>query len=284
MNVAVVTDSTAYLSPEQYKQTGIRNVPLAVILEGKAYREEIDLSTEEFFTRVDQMDHLPTSSQPTVGDLLAVYQELADEGYDAIISIHLSKNISGTYQNAASVAESFHPAQVTAYDSKHSSGGQAVLALEAARLAKAGYTVKEIVAQLDVLRDSMRLFFVVDDLKNLVKGGRLSSAAGALGTMLKIKPVLTFVNGKIEVFEKIRTQRKARLRIEELLEAELKEKEYPINASILHTNNEQVAKEWQQDLIRKFPGIAFDILYIGPVIGVHTGQGAIGLVLYKQTH
>lgn len=282
MKVAVVTDSTAYLSPEQYEETGIRKIPLSVIIDGKAYREEFDITAAEFFEKVEQMDHLPTSSQPTVGDFLTVYQELAAEGYEAIISIHLSKKISGTYQNAASVADSFEQAHVYAYDSELTSGGQAALALEAAKLASQGCAPEKIIEKLDEIRETAKLFFVVDELKNLVKGGRLSSAAGALGTMLKIKPVLTFSDGIIDVFDKIRTQKKALLRIETLLEKELKEKDYPLSVFILHTDNVENAKNWKKELEIKFPQIDFGIAHLGPVIGVHTGQGALGMVWYKK--
>lgn len=281
MKIAIVTDSTAYLSVDQYAETGIRKVPLSVIMEGKAYREEIDMTTREFFSRIDKMDHLPTSSQPSVGDFFTVYQELAAQGYEAIISIHLSKKISGTYQNALSVADSFTQCRIYPYDSEMTSGGQAALALEASRLAEQGISPEEILESLEQLKETIQLYFVVDDLKNLVKGGRLSSAAGALGTMLKIKPVLTLKEGEIGVYDKIRTQKKALQRIEELLEQDVKEQTYDIRAYVVHADNLEKAEAWKSELGKRFPSVSFQVAHLGPVIGVHTGPGTLGMVWSK---
>jgi len=282
LKVAVVTDSTAYLSSKEYEKTDVRRVPLSVIMEGKAFREEEELSASEFYEKLDGMVQLPTSSQPTVGDFYTVYRELVAEGYEAIISIHLSKKISGTYQNALSVAASFEGAEIFPYDSERTSAAQGLLALEAAKLAQKGATPQEILARLDELKETTRLFFVVDDLKNLVKGGRLSSAAGTVGTLLKIKPVLTFEEGNITVHDKIRTQKKALKKIEELLQNDSATKQYPIQATIVHGDDPQQAEAWKSELEVKFPEVTFYIGHLGPVIGVHTGRGALGMVWSKK--
>lgn len=282
MKIAIVTDSTAYLTNDQYKENKVKMVPLSVVMEKEAFREEVDITMEEFLARVDQMATLPTSSQPTVGDFMNAYQELADEGYDAIISIHISKKLSGTFQNAASVANSFEQIPIFVYDSEFTAAGQAKLVFEAVKLANQNLPVEDIIKELDAIKETLQLYFVVDDLSNLVKGGRLSSAAGALGTLLKIKPILTIDEGELGVFDKIRTQKKALNKIGEILGKTIENSDYPIEATIVNVHAAEKAEAWKNELEATYPQLKITISHLGPVIGVHTGRGALGLLISKQ--
>lgn len=282
MSIAVVTDSTAYLSHEQYDLYNIYSIPLSCIVQSEVYKEEIDITSEEFFLRVREMDKLPTSSQPTVGDFTALYEELGKE-YDAIISIHLSSGISGTYQNAVSVSLAIEHVEIYPYDSELAAAGQAFQVIEAAKLAQKGATVEEILEKLDQIKEATELYFVVDDLTNLVKGGRLSRAAGSVATLLSIKPVLTFVDGLIVPFDKIRTKKKALRKIENLLEESVRSSDYPIQATVVHAFSEQEGLAFKENLETKFPDVEFNLSFLGPVIGVHTGEGAIGMTWTIKT-
>ena len=282
MKIAIVTDSTAYLTNDQYKENKVKMVPLSVVMEKEAFREEVDIKMDEFLARVDQMATLPTSSQPTVGDFMNAYQELADEGYDAIISIHISKKLSGTFQNAASVANSFEQIPIFVYDSEFTAAGQAKLVFEAVKLANQNLPVEDIIKELDAIKETLQLYFVVDDLSNLVKGGRLSSAAGALGTLLKIKPILTIDEGELGVFDKIRTQKKALNKIGEILGKTIENSDYPIEATIVNVHAAEKAEAWKNELEATYPQLKITISHLGPVIGVHTGRGALGLLISKQ--
>ena len=282
MKIAIVTDSTAYLTNDQYKENKVKMVPLSVVMEKEAFREEVDITMEEFLARVDQMATLPTSSQPTVGDFMNAYQELADEGYDAIISIHISKKLSGTFQNAASVANSFEKIPIFVYDSEFTAAGQAKLVFEAVKLANQNLPVEDSIKELDAIKETLQLYFVVDDLSNLVKGGRLSSAAGALGTLLKIKPILTIDEGELGVFDKIRTQKKALKKIGEILGKTIENSDYPIEATIVNVHAAEKAEAWKNELEATYPQLKITISHLGPVIGVHTGRGALGLLISKQ--
>lgn len=282
MSIAVVTDSTAYLSHEQYDLYNIYSIPLSCIVQSEVYKEEIDITSEEFFLRVREMDKLPTSSQPTVGDFTALYEELGKE-YDAIISIHLSSGISGTYQNAVSVSQAIEHVEIYPYDSELAAAGQAFQVIEAAKLAQKGATVEEILEKLDQIKEATELYFVVDDLTNLVKGGRLSRAAGSVATLLSIKPVLTFVDGLIVPFDKIRTKKKALRKIENLLEESVRSSDYPIQATVVHAFSEQEGLAFKENLETKFPDVEFNLSFLGPVIGVHTGEGAIGMTWTIKT-
>lgn len=282
MRIAIVTDSTAYLTDAQYQKLNVRKVPLSCVFDSEVYKEEVDITTEEFFLKVREVKELPTSSQPTIGDFTAVYQELG-KTHDAIISIHLSSKISGTFQNAYSVAQSLEDVAVYPYDSGIAAAGQAFFVIEAAKMAQQGKSAEAILACLDQMKEAMDAYFVVDDVTNLVKGGRLSRTKGNLATLLKIKPVLTFEDGEIVLFDKIRTKKKALRRIEEVFEEAVEQAEVPLQATVLHAYSEKAGREFKERLENKFPNIRFHFSFFGPVIGVHVGEGALGVVWTVDT-
>lgn len=275
MKIAIVTDSTAYLTKKQYDENHIYRLALSVIVNGEALKEEEDITSEQYFDLIRDNETLPTSSQPTVGDIETLFTELAKE-YDAIISVHLSSKISGTYQSVASAGKFIEGIKVYPYDSGLSCTAQAYFVLEAARLANQGAGVQEILDTFDQMQQSLKAYFVVDDLHHLVRGGRLSNGAASIGTLLKVKPILHFKDKKIVVYEKIRTQKKAMRRIEELLGADI-EKGYPIISTIIHANAEDKAIIWKESLEAAFPEVVFKLSYFGPVIGTHLGEGALGM-------
>ena len=275
MKIAIVTDSTAYLTHEQYKQNNIYMLPLSVVVGNEVYREEVDITSEEFFEKVRTMENLPTSSQPTTGEIVTLFEQLAKD-YDAVISVHLSSKISGTYQNVAGAASMVEGIKVFPYYSGISCMAQGYFALEGARMAKHGATVEEILTAFDEMQKTLRAYFMVDDLNHLVRGGRLSNGAAILGSMLKIKPILHFEDKEIVVFEKIRSSKKALKRIEGML-VEDSEKGYPIVATIIHANAEEEALKWKKHLEKTLPTVRFELSYFGPVIGTHLGEGALGM-------
>lgn len=276
MRIAIVTDSTAYLSEEDYERGNVYSVPLSCIFKDGAYREGVDMTTEEFFEKVRTVSELPTSSQPTVGDFTGVYEILQKE-YDAIISIHLSSKISGTYQNSHTVARSIGDINVYPVDTELTAAGQAFLVREASKMASEDKTVQEIIDHLEAMKKITELYFVVDDLTNLIKGGRLSKAAGGFATLLKIKPVLTLKAGEIVPYDKIRTKKKALKKIESLFEEAIEKADYPIKATVIHAYSEEEGLAFKARLEKNFPNIPFEMSYVGPVIGVHAGEGAVGL-------
>ena len=216
MKIAVVTDSTAYLTKEEYAEYGVYVMPLSVIFGQETYREDIDISAEEFYAKVKTSSIFPTSTQPPLGESYELFRELAQD-YDAIIPITISSGISGTYQTCVAVAEDMKD-EIAIYpiDSEISCAPQARAVKLAAIMAKSGeYSPEEIVETVQRLVDRTTAYFIVDDLSNLQRGGRLSAGAALVGAMLKIKPILTFVDKKIVPFEKIRTQQKAMKRIEQ---------------------------------------------------------------------
>ncbi|MDY0408924.1 DegV family protein [Virgibacillus soli] len=280
MKVAVMTDSTAYIPADIREQLGIHMVPLSVVFEDETYREEIDITTETFYEKLQKAKELPTTSQPSIGYFTEKLEELKKD-YDAVISIHLSSGISGTYLAAASAGEMVEGIKIYPYDSEISCMAQGFYVLEAAKLAKEQKSPEEIIARLNEMKKSLQAYFMVDDLTNLQRGGRLSSAQALIGGLLQVKPILYFADKVIVPFEKIRTRKKAINRIMGMLEEDAN-KGKNLNVVFIHGNDEQSALDLQKEFTGKYPSIETSISYFGPVIGTHLGQGAIGVSWYEK--
>ncbi|MCT3296664.1 DegV family protein [Lactiplantibacillus pentosus] len=279
MKIAVVTDSTSYLTPQEVADNDIHVVPIPVIIDGKVYQEGVDIKTDDFYANMKSFKSFPSTSQPPVGEMVAFYNRLGDQGYDAVISIHLASTISGFYNSLMNMRDMVDNIQLYPYDSQITVRLMGYLALEAARMAKAGRSVDEILARMDDLRASMGEYFIVDDLQNLVRGGRLSNASAFIGSVLRIKPLLTFDDDSHEIvaFEKVRSTKKALARVEQLFAQAQAKVDYPLRAIIVQGNNLAAAEDWKQKLQQQYPDMPIDITYFGPVIGAHLGDKSLAL-------
>ncbi|MER2060461.1 MAG: DegV family protein [Niallia sp.] len=278
MKTAIVTDSTAYIPLEVREKYDIHMIPLTVILDTEVYEEERELRAAEFYEIIKTKD-LPTTSQPSIGKFVELFEKLS-ENYDEVISVHLSSGISGTYQGAISAGDMVEGIDVFAFDTEVSCMVQGFYAIEAAKLAKQGKTAAEIMPILDELKETSHAYFMVDDLSNLQRGGRLSSAQAIIGSLLQVKPLLHFQDKLIVPFEKIRTKKRAMKRIVELLREATNGD--PYYAVIIHANREEEAIEWKAELEQEFPNIEFSLSYFGAVIGTHLGEGSMGLGWMKK--
>lgn len=279
MKIAVVTDSTSYLPEELIQKYDIRVVPIPFILNEKTYEEGVDITTEEFYSLLAQSPELPSTSQPPLGEMISLYEDLRDEGYEAVISIHLAATISGLVGNLQNIASQIEGIKVIPYDSGITVRLMGELAVAAAQDAAKGMDIDSIIAHLDELRSTVDEYFLVDDLQNLVKGGRLSNASAFIGTMLKIKPILTFDDdtNKIVAFDKVRSMKRAKKRVESLFIEQLEKTDYPVHLFVIHANNEKAANEWRDSLQEQFPNLRISVTYFGPVIGCHLGEKAMAL-------
>ncbi|TSI07335.1 DegV family protein [Lysinibacillus sp. BW-2-10] len=275
MSIAVVTDSTAYLTPEERARYNIRMIPLSVNLEDGSYEEEVEITTSEFYNKVRNSKQFPKTTQPPVGKFVALFEELAKD-YDEVICIHLSSGISGTYQGAVQAGQMVDAITVHTFDSEISCAPQGYYVIKAAEMAEQGASAEEIFSTLEEMKQSNQAFFVVDDLAHLQRGGRLSAAAALVGGLLQVKPILCFENKVIVPAEKIRTKKKALRRVEELLAKDAAQYDR-IQATVIHANCEEEGREWMNQLAETYPNVEFDLSYFGPVIGTHLGEGSIGL-------
>ena len=279
MKTAVVTDSTAYLTAEECQQYNIHIIPLSVHLHDGTYDED-KITATEFYDKVRGAKEFPKTTQPPVGKFVELYEQLGND-YDDVVTIHLSSGISGTYLGALQAGEMAENVNVYGFDTEVACGPQGMYAIEAAKLAAQGASGEEIIAHLHALKETMQAYFIVDDLGHLQRGGRLSAASALIGGLLQVKPILHFQNAKIEPFEKIRTQKKALRRVDELLEEATKQHD-SLQAVVIHANCEEQGREWMASLQQKFPQVDFKLSYFGPVIGTHLGEGSLALGWMKK--
>lgn len=278
MKTAIITDSTAYIPKELRDELNIHMVPLSVIFGQETYREEIDMTNAQFYEMV--REQLPTTSQPPIGEFVSLFETLAKE-YDAVVVVTLSSGISGTYQGAVSAGEMVEGIDVYTFDSEISAMIQGFYVLEAAKMAKQDKTPQDILARLGEMKQSMKAYIMVDDLSHLQRGGRLNAAQAFVGSLLQVKPIVHFVDGKLVPFEKIRTRKKALKRIFDLL-GEVASEGAPMKASVIHANHPEEGEEIKAELERAYPNVEFTLSYFGPVIGTHLGEGAVGIGWYKK--
>lgn len=280
IKTAVVTDSTAYLTLEERKAYNIHMIPLGVNIEGTVYDEEVTITATEFYDRVRGAKEFPKTTMPPIGKFVELFEKLATD-YDEIVTIHLSSGISGTFEGAVQAGKMVENINVYAFDSEVAAYLQGMYVKEAAKKAAEGASGLEILAHLEELKTSMEDYIIVDDLQHLQRGGRLSAAAALIGGLLQVKPVLTFQDKVIVPFEKIRTRKKALRRVEEQL-AKAVEKYGALQATIIHANCEEEAREWMNSLSEQYPTVDITLSYFGPVVGTHLGEGAIAMGWLKN--
>lgn len=276
---AVLTDSTAYLDKQTLEELGIYTIPLSVIFSGKNYREEMDLSTDAFYEKLSTEEALPTTSQPAIGMFTELLQELKDEGYTDVVSVHLSSKISGTLQTALSAGEMVEGITLHGVDSEISCAPQGFLARTAAKLALEGTPPENIVAELEKIKAQIRAYFVVHDLHHLRRGGRLNGAQALIGSMLQIKPILHFEEGLIVPYAKVRTEKKALNHILDMLFDDLAAGNVN-EVTVIHANNRAGAMQLKEKIAEQHPTTTIQISYFGPVIGTHLGSGSLGVSRY----
>jgi DegV family protein with EDD domain len=246
-------------------------------LGGKEYEDFVDITADAFYeTVVNNPDIAISTSQTPTGKIAEVYESFKAEGYDSVVAITISSKLSGTYQGAVLAASMVEDLEIEVVDSRSVSHGEYYLVKRAIEMAKAGRTVKEIKAELDVLRENIRIFVLVDTLKYLVKNGRLSATSGFLGTLLKIKPLLHVLpEGTLVPLEKIRTTSKARERLLELLIEDIKDKK--VDIFIAYTNNKPDAEVIKQLILAQRADVLVELVPLTPVVGAHAGPGTLGV-------
>jgi len=278
--IAIVTDSTANLPQEWVKQYSIEVVPLKIHWGDENYRDGIDLTPAEFYAKLAHSKAWPTTSQPSMQDFLDIFQRIAEHA-DGIIVPLISSGISGTVASAQMAAQEFSRVPIEIIDTHITSMGQILIILAIARAIEQGKFLQEVKQLGEEIAHKLRVFFAVDTLEYLHRGGRINGAARYLGTALNIKPILYFnEEGKIDALERVRTKRKALQRIIELAEQQANGK--PVHVGIVHANAPQLAQEFQADVQQRLRCEEVFTVEFSPVIGVHVGPGTIGIALYSS--
>lgn len=274
--VAIVTDSTAYLPEECIKQHNISVTPLSVIWGDEVYQDGVDIQAEEFYERLPKTKVMPTTSQVTPAVMMSTFGTLLEQGYD-VLGVFLSSKISGTVQSAIQAREMIGAdGKIAIVDSLLTTMSMGWPALTAARAAQAGESLAQCEKVAQHASDNSGLFFVVETLEFLRRGGRISNTQAMAGTILNIKPVLEMRDGKIESVEKIRTKQKAIQRMVELT-AERIHGRTPIRIAVTHANSEADAFVLLELAQQQFDPVETLITPLSPVIGTHAGPGTVAL-------
>ncbi|MBM3134216.1 MAG: DegV family protein [Chloroflexi bacterium] len=277
--IAIVTDSSAYLPADLVERYGIHVMPLKVAFGQTVYRDCVDITEEEFYHKLAQAKELPVTSQPSAGEFLVFYQEVARQA-QGIVSIHISGALSGTYNSAMTARDMLPDVPIEVVDSRSASMGQGFLALAAARAAEEGQGLSEIATLTRDLVPRLNVIFVLDTLKYLHKGGRIGGAQALMGSMLAIKPLLHLHEGRVEPLEKVRSRGKAVQRLVEIMAERLQGQ--PARVAILHSASRQEAEALRAEIAARFPCRELLLSGVSPVIGTHTGPGCLGLAFYAD--
>ncbi len=277
--IAIVTDSTSDLTPAQAIEYNIHVRPLYVVFGDTMYKDGIDIHPDEFYDKLKASQTLPTTSQPSPGEFIELYESLLAAGYDSIVSIHLSSGLSGTAAAARQAAETMEK-DIHVFDSHSISAGVAIQAVVAARAVKAGKTLPEVLEILEGCRKNVEVVFTLNTLEYLAKGGRIGKAKGLLGSLLNIKPIIKVEEGIYVDAGKARSQKQALEQMVELF-ADLAKGRKAVEFIVAEGMAEASGRHLKARLEETF-GIEGIICKVGPVVGVHTGPGTVGAaVLYE---
>ena len=276
MKLAVITDSSAFLQAETLRKEDLFVLDIPVNIDGQEYVEGVNLTAQEFYEKMASASELPKTSQPSIAKLDEILSSLKDKGYTHALGLFLSSGISGFYQNIQYMKDEYEGLTIAFPDTRITNAPLGYMVESVFKWTEQGEDFESILDKVTEQIENTSAFIMVDDLDHLVKGGRLSNGAAILGNLLSIKPILYFNDqGVIEVYEKVRTEKKATKRLVEIVKEATANGNYQI--TVIHGNAPQKAADLRQLLIDG--GVATDvsIATFGSVIGTHLGEGSIAL-------
>jgi len=275
--IAIVTDSTSFLPTDLVKKHNITVTPQILIWDGQELRDGIDIQPSEFYTRLKTAKTMPSTSQVSPAMMQSTFQNLTDQGFE-ILGLFVSSKLSGTMQSAVQAKEAMGTTgeKIMIVDSFATSMSLGLIVLAAARAADNGASLSECVAAAEKARQNSGLFFAVDTLEFLHRGGRIGGAQRFIGSALNLKPILALKDGKVEGVERIRTKSKAHDRVLELIAEQVNGKSN-IRLATLHANASEEAKALLDRAAKQLNPIETIFAEVSPVVGTHTGPGTVGL-------
>jgi len=274
--IAVVTDSAACLPAELIRQYDIHVIPYGLIWDNEVFLDGVNITPEEFYRRFAHSNTYPTTSQPAMQDFLSLYARLVqEEGVDGIVSIHVPQEVSGTVDQARLAAREMAPTPVRVIDARTATIAEGFVVLAAARVAAAGGSLEEVIAAAERTIPRVNFFATLTDLKYVHRGGRIGEAVALLGSRLRIHPILHLREGRVAVAGVVRSRRRAREWMVELMAREVGTA--PVRASVFHADALEEAKQLAEVVQARFDPLEFYITEFTPVMGAHSGPGVIGL-------
>jgi len=272
--IHLVTDSTANLTPEIKSEFNVHTISLKLCVGDQTFDEEGGITQEEFFKLLERVDTTPTTSQPSAGEFIELYERLTGGG-DEVISIHISEGLSGTVPNAIAAAQEVAPDRISVVDSRTAAIGLILMVVAAGEAIAAGQDRAQVVDMLARMVEESEAIFYVEDLAYLHKGGRIGGAARFIGTLLNIKPILYIDGGKIEALDKERTTRRAKARMLDEIAQRMGQR--PVRVAVGHIRAPEAAAEMADRARARLNCVSSYITEIGPAIGSHLGPGFLGL-------
>ena len=278
--VAIVTDSTADLPEELYVQNNITVVPLSVIFGEEVYIDNRqDLTVDRFFEKLKSSSKLPTTAQPTPADFIKVYRKLMEDN-DNILSIHISKKMSGTTDSAETAKKEIGSSSITVIDSELTTIALGLIILKASQMAKAGYSIEEIVSKVKDLKTSMNTLFIPHTLEYLQKGGRIGRAKGLIASLLEIKPILTLHLGEVSQYRTTRRWNQAKNEMLSSMQSMIKGNGN-LYLSVADADLEEEGNEMTEKIKQMFKPAFVLRSKIGCIVGTHLGP-AIAIAFYEE--
>ena len=278
--IAWVTDSTGFLDEELKASEGLSVVPINIRMEGKDYIDGVDITHDDIYEAMENRGAEITTSQPSVGQFLETYQKLAEQKYDRIISFLLSEKLSGTVSSSIQAGQ-LAAVPVHTFDSRLLSYPMTYIMKKAIGWHKTGASVAEILDRAARLRDSNETYVLIGNLNQLYKSGRLGSIKYYLGSFLRIKPIVSLVEGSLEIQDIARSEGHA----EKIIFGKLKhavEKYQITDCMILHGQFRKQAEEWAERIKSLYPELALHVYPLGTAIGLHTGGSTLGISWFKE--
>ncbi len=272
-HIHVVTDSTAYLTEQQVAAAGVTVVPVQVIVAGKSYREGSEIQPAQVADALREWKVI-TTSRPTPADFAEAYAAAAEAGADAVVSVHLSAQMSGTYESAVMAARQA-PVPVHTVDSHSVAMGLGFPVLAAAEVARSGAALEDVAQTAEKVAAGAQVLFYVDTLEFLRRGGRIGGAAALFGTALRVKPLLQLLDGRVAPLEKARTASKAIGRLADIAVERIGQSS--VDVAVQHLSSPDRASDLAAELERRLPGTTVAVSEIGAVVGAHVGPGTVAV-------
>jgi len=278
---AIMVDGTAGVPDELASELDIRVLPLHVNFGEESFTAGVDLSSAQFYERLERPDARPTTSQPSLGECTAAFEAVQREGAERILAITVATELSGTY-SALTTAREQVSIPVEVVDSRATSGSIALIGLAAARARARGASFDEAAALARRLAGNVKLYAIIDTLEQLKRSGRASGMQAMFGSLLSIKPILKIENGKLEPIDKVRTRDKALARLKDLIEAQVAPGT-KLHAAVIHTNAADRAAELAAWIDERYDCVERYTAEAGPVIAAHGGPGVVGVCWYPES-
>ncbi|MCI1283233.1 DegV family protein [Lacticaseibacillus songhuajiangensis] len=276
--IKVVTDSSVQMTPEEIKQYDVTVIPLSIMIDNTVYVDGVTIQRDEFVEKMNNSNSLPTTSQPAIGTMVDKFNELTADG-SSVLGIFMAESLSGTVNSARQAAE-MADGDVTVVDSEFTDRAMSFQVIEAAKLAEQGASMATILDTVKQVEANTTLRMAVVDLTNIVKGGRLSKAAGMIGSLLNIKVTLSMENGKLEILKKGRGMKTIRAFKDEVIQT-MSQLPDVKGVGVSYVGIPEDAQAMGEEIRQALPGVEVLVRTTTPVVATHAGQGAFAILYYE---